>query len=61
MTRMLLLEIELDQIRPLREYWGLLGNIQWQLFYLIWKWVRGSKSLVSVYLLLSCRNGTIDE
>ena len=38
---MLLLEIELDQIRPLREYWGPLGNHQWQLFNLIWRWAGG--------------------
>ena len=35
---MLLLEIKLDQIRPLR-YWGPLENHQWQLFYPFWKWV----------------------
>ena len=32
-----LLEIELNRIRPHREYWGPLGNHQWQLFYTLWK------------------------
>ena len=33
----LLLEIELDQIWPSRDYWRPLGNSKWQLFYLIFK------------------------
>ena len=58
MTRMLLLEIELDQIRPLREYWGAIGNPSVAAFlpHLEVGW--GIK--VSVHLLLSCRRGTID-
>ena len=35
--RMLWLDIKLDQIRPRREYWRLLGNHELQLFYFIWK------------------------
>ena len=46
---MLLLEIELDQIRPRKDYWSPLGNHKLQLFYLIWKQVGGSKSVCAFY------------
>ena len=34
------------------QYWGPLGNHQWQLFNLIWKWVGGSKSVCVQFFLL---------